>query len=117
MYNEENEFKDDFIKGISKNTDRKELSEDFEINLMNAIRLRSEFKNDIASKLRKSLYYFLTAIVLVLAYITITISSKLAVDNTVSLLSIITLFIVIVISILITSNYSRLLNKSIIYKE
>ncbi|MEO0526723.1 MAG: hypothetical protein AAFZ89_05825 [Bacteroidota bacterium] len=114
MHKEENEFKDDFIKSIAKNAERKKLPEHFENNLMDAIRLRNEFKNEIASKLRKSLYYFLTAIALVLTFTIATVIGKSSIDSTISLLPIITLFISVTISIIIISNYNRLLHKSIV---
>ncbi|GMN11588.1 hypothetical protein MTsPCn9_25340 [Croceitalea sp. MTPC9] len=114
MQSEKNEFKDDFIEAIANNAERKELSKDFEKNLMDTIRLRNEFKKEIASKLRTSLYCFMIAMALVFVYLIIMAISKFSAGDIVGILPIITLFMAIGIAVVVSSNYNRVLHKTMV---
>ncbi len=104
------EFKDDFIKDVIEKGNRAISNEGFESQIMQKIYDITAHKKEVASRLKKSMYFFYFGLSLIGIYTMITILNKSVFYNTTYLLSIVTLFFTITIGIIVVSNYKRLLH-------
>ena len=110
MLEERLEFKDDFIKDFVERGNRTISNEDFENEIMHKIYATTAYKKDMASKLKRSMYFFYCGLSLIGIYIFIAILNRFTSHNTTNFISILTLFFVIIIGIICVGNYKRLLH-------
>ena len=104
------EFKDDFIKDLVKKGNRTISNEDFENQIMHKIHATTVYKKEMASKLKRSMYFFYCGLSLIGTYTLITILSRFASNNTTNFIAVLTLFFVIIIGIICIGNYKRFLH-------
>ena len=106
---ERQEFKDDFIKDFVEKGKRTISNVGFENQIMQKIYARTAYEKEVASKLKRSMYFFYCGLLLIVIYTFVTILNKFVLNDINNFISVLTLFFVSVIGITFVGNYKRLL--------
>ncbi len=107
MENDKLEFKDDFITSVLKHSDRKELLDDFENALMDTVHTSYAYKKVITGILKKSMFYFFTAILLIGLFSLVVILDRSIFKSLAAVVPVIVLFFSILGSVVFFTNYKR----------
>ncbi len=109
--NESDEFKDNFVRGIINNASTPRTSENFADEIIMQLKEVEEQKAWVATKLSISFKFFLGGIVpaVLLLVATLFYESLMLVSNKTLIIS--SLFALLVVAILSSANYKRLIGK------
>ena len=106
---ERQEFKDNFIKDFVEKGKRTISNEGFENQIMQKIYTKTTYKKEVASKLKRSMYFFYCGLFLIVIYTFVTILNKFILNDINNFISVLTLFFASIIGIIFVGNYKRLL--------
>lgn len=107
---ESEEFKDDLIRDIVKTGARTLPNVNFEDQMMLAIQAEVDYKQKVAAQLKTSLRFFLVAL-LSGVILTLVILFDATLGEYINILTVLTLFLIIVFGVLNINNYRRLIRK------
>ena len=107
MEQEAHEFKDSFVASVVKNAPKKELSEDFEEDLMNTIRHTHSYKRELSVALKRSALYFSISLLLIGGYAFMKLFGISYIKDSFIVPATMTLFFSILTAIIFFSNYNR----------
>ena len=101
------EFQDGFVESVLQNADHTILTIDFENQLMKKVRANHSYKKEVTSRLKKSMFYFLIGILLIILYPLVSILRKPLFESSTNILSVSVLFFSIIIGVITIDNYRR----------
>jgi len=107
MEKERLEFKDDFIESVLENANRKSLNDVFEEDLIRKIHSSYAHKKEVASRLKKSMFYFFIGMVFMGTCSLMLIFGDTLFRSTINLGPTLILFITITCAIVFMNNYKR----------
>lgn len=108
MEKERLEFKDDFVVSLFENANRKELPDDFEYSLMDSIHARDAHKKAVVHTLKKSMFYFFIAILLIGLFSLVIILNRSIFEHLTTVVPVVVLFFSILGSVVFFTNYRRI---------
>lgn len=108
------EFKDDFIKDFVEKGSRTISNKDFENEIMCKIQVRVAHKKEMATKLKKSMYFFYVGLSLIGVYIFSVILNKFISSNATNFTSVLMLFFIIIIVTALVGNYRKFYTNAIL---
>lgn len=109
------EFKDDFIKDFVEKGNRTISNKDFENEIMSKIHAKAANKKEMATKLKRSMYFFYAGLAIIIIYMCSLILHKFISNNTTSFTTVLVLFVVIVIGVVMVDNYKKFYTNSLLY--
>lgn len=101
---------DEDIRALMQKNGRKISSPHFENAVMNKIKNEEDFRTEVLKGLKISFYFFITALMIGIAYFLWTIFSQLSHDFLSPVFLIIGLFIFLVVGMVNTDNYHRVIS-------
>lgn len=111
---ERQEFKDDFIKDFVEKGKRTISNVGFENQIMQKIYAKTEHKKEMATKLKRSMYFFYSGLSLIVIYMFNVILKKFVLSNTTNFTSVLMLFFIIIIGTILVVNYRKFYTNAIL---
>jgi len=106
---ESKKFKDDLVSNFVKTGAKTLINKDFEDNMMLKIKAEIEYKKEVSSNLKKSLSFFIGALLLGIVFSLIALFSIFFEEFVAKSIPILILFSIGIIGVLCVDNYSKLI--------
>lgn len=108
---ESEEFKDELIKSIVKESERSMPNPDFEFQMMLRVQQESAYKKEVAFELRTSVRFFQGALFAAFGLTLASLFGELFVQHYGKTIAVLALFVIAIVGVLNLDNYQRLIKK------